>query len=102
MANPKYFPHQKTIGCAIPNCEQCKESSQDVKGECTKCADMFVLNNGTCNDSKLFQKALSYKNICILQIVEFPNAFSVIRSIRSVYCVRKVMVKTMDGVLVGI
>ena len=44
-----------TIGCAIPNCEQCKESNQNVTGECTKCAGVFVLNNGICNDSKLLK-----------------------------------------------
>ena len=42
-------------GCAIPNCEQCKESSQNVMGECTKCAGVFVLDKGTCNDSKLLE-----------------------------------------------
>ena len=37
------------------NCEQCKASNQSAMGECTKCAGAFVLNKGTCNDSKLLQ-----------------------------------------------
>ena len=41
------------IDCAMLNCEQCQASSQSVMGECTKCAGVFVLDKGTCNDSKL-------------------------------------------------
>ena len=40
-------------GCAIPNCEECQSSSQSAMGECTKCAGVFVLDKGTCSDSKL-------------------------------------------------
>ena len=33
------------------NCEQCKESDKN-EGECTECAGVFVLHQGTCNNSK--------------------------------------------------
>ena len=41
------------IDYAMLNCEQCQQSSQGAIGECTKCAGVFVLDKGTCNDSKL-------------------------------------------------
>ena len=41
------------LGCAMLNCEQCKESDKNEMGECTECAGMFVLNEGTCKNSEL-------------------------------------------------
>ena len=46
------------IDCAIPNCEECQLSDRSAIGECTKCAGVFVLDKGTCNDSKLSEHSL--------------------------------------------
>ncbi|XP_065897908.1 fibropellin-1-like isoform X2 [Dysidea avara] len=35
-------------GCVMLNCEQCKESDKNEMGECTECAGVFVLHQGTC------------------------------------------------------
>ena len=43
----------------MPNCEECEESEQHGMGKCTKCAGVFELYQGTCNDSELL-------NICIV------------------------------------
>jgi len=40
------------IECSMLNCEECIESEENATGECTKCAGTFVLDQGTCNDSK--------------------------------------------------
>ena len=41
------------LDCTLPNCEECEVIDGSVMGRCTKCAGVFVLNEGTCNDSKL-------------------------------------------------
>jgi len=42
------------LGCAMLNCEQCKENDKNEMGECTECAGVFVLDDeGTCNNSEL-------------------------------------------------
>ena len=52
------------VDCVMLNCEQCQTSSQSAMGECTKCAGVFVLDKGTCNDSKLMKKHFIYLFIC--------------------------------------
>ena len=40
------------VGCAVLDCDECKENQDYVLGECTKCTGAYVLDQGTCNDSK--------------------------------------------------
>ena len=41
------------IDCALLECEECIENKDMAIGECTKCTGNYVLDQGTCNDSKL-------------------------------------------------
>lgn len=38
------------------DCDQCIESEDFAVGECTKCTGAYVLNQGTCNDSKFISQ----------------------------------------------
>ena len=42
------------VDCAIIDCEECIENKDRAVGECTKCTGVYVLDQGTCNDSKLW------------------------------------------------
>jgi len=44
------------IDCTMPNCEECVESDENEMGKCTKCAGVFILDRGTCNDSEMQNK----------------------------------------------
>ena len=41
------------VDCALSDCEECIENIDNAVGECTKCTGTYVLDQGTCNDSKL-------------------------------------------------
>ena len=41
------------VDCAISDCDECIENIDNAVGECTKCTGTYVLDQGTCNDSKL-------------------------------------------------
>lgn len=59
------------IDCTLPNCAECEESDQNDMGKCTKCAGVFVLYQGTCNDNgKLLNKYCMYVRVALTEDLE--------------------------------
>ena len=69
------------------DCDQCIESEDFAIGECTKCTGAYVLDQGTCNDSKLCQ-SVKYSIKFLIPYVDCGISQCIVCNKRNKKCIR--------------